>query len=44
MKQDFEILKNNLILFVDLINIEDTEKDILKTVSEIIKYTPKEHE
>jgi hypothetical protein len=43
-KQEFEILKNNLVLFADLININDTEEDILSTVSELIKYTPKQED
>ena len=40
MQQDFEILKNNISLFAELINPEDSEEDILRLVSELIKYSP----
>jgi hypothetical protein len=43
-KQEFEILKNNLILFADLIDINDTEENILMMVGELIKYSPKQED
>lgn len=41
-QEQFDILQNNLRLMADLINIDDSEQDILRLVSEIIKYSPKD--
>ena len=40
MNQDIEILKNNLILFSNLIDENDTEEDIIQLIVDLINNSP----